>query len=300
MRRIPLKPLRAALLLACAAAACGRAVEHDPSRLAAADTVPAAAGPATVLVTSDTMTIGGIDTLDVPTITTTTDTVPADPDPNPDAEPRPGAVGCRRAGTQPPPGAKIVDGVRAGARFSCVLREGHPPVEARVDLDGSGYLAGMEISAPGWTRPWSQLLAAESIEPRRPYVEALDYDDDGWADLRTIEWTGATGNVGYHVFRFDPTRRRFARDSVLSALAGADPLPGRPCARGYMKNGGRSYDMATICRERGRWVEVESESQSNPEGKPFFVRERRMRRGGRMVVVETDTLTADEVWGVQR
>ncbi len=285
--------LRAALLVACAAAACGRAAEHAPSRLTAADSV------AGVLVTADTMTIGGTDTFAVPTATTTIDTTQGDPDPAPDTEPRPGAVGCRRARTQPPPGAPFVDGVRAGARFSCILRAGHPPVEARVDVDQSGYLAGMEISAPGWTRPWSQSLAAESIEERGPYVEALDYDNDGWADLRTIEWTGATGNVGYHVFRFDPARRRFARDSVLSALAGADPLPGRPCVGGYMKNGGRTYDTSTLCLERGRWVEVASESQDYVPGKPLFLRVSRERRGGRMVVVRTDTLTNDEVWGVQ-
>jgi hypothetical protein len=285
VKRIP-RPI-GALLLACAAAACGRAAEHAPSRLAA-DTVV----PATVRVSADTMTISSGDPLAVPTVTLRES-------PDPDPEPRPGAVGCRRAGTRPPPNAGIVDGVRAGARFSCVLREGHPPVEARVDVDGSGYLAGMEISASTWTRPWSQSLAAESIEERTPYVEALDYDNDGWADLRTIEWTGATGNIGYHVFRFHPDRHRFERDSVLSALSGADPLPGRPCARGYVKNGGRSYDTRTLCRERGRWVEVASESRDNPDGKPFYVHVSRERRGGRMVVVRTDTLTANEVWGYQ-
>src|SRR5688500_7518100 len=108
-----MKPLRAALLLAFAAAACGPMVEGgDPPRLAAADTIVAAVDPANVVVTSDTMTIGGGDTVTTATVTDTT--IQDDPDP----EPRPGVVGCRRAGTQPPRDAKTVDDVLVSARFS--------------------------------------------------------------------------------------------------------------------------------------------------------------------------------------
>jgi hypothetical protein len=283
--------LRAALLLACAAAACGRARAHDPSRAAAADTTPV---PRVDTVRADTT---------VATTTTTTDTTNGVAEPEPEPEPRPGAIGCRRTDApRPVPGSEIVQDLRGGARFTCVLREGHPPVEARVDADEFSHVVGARISASTWERPWSQSLAAEATE--RPYVgaavlEAIDYDKDGWGDLRILDWTGATGNVGYHVFRFDPRRERFVRDSVLSATAGADTLPGPPCVQGFQKNGGRAYDLWTICLERGRWETVMTETQERLPGKPLFLRQRRERRGGRMVVVRSDTLTEAAVWDNQ-
>jgi hypothetical protein len=283
-----------AILLACAAAACGRVVGNDPSRPAAADTI-VVPGVDTVWAVTDS---AGAAT-DTITTATVVDTTYGLPDPEP--EPRPGAIGCRRTDTpRPVPETAIVQDIRGGARFSCVLREGHPPVEARVDADDEwGFVEGARISAPAWERPWSQALAAEAID--RPYVgspvlEAIDFDKDGWGDLRMREWSGATGNRKYHVFRFDPRRQRFARDSALSETVGLDTLPGPPCVRGYYHGGGRAYDLWTTCLERGRWVDVMSESQSDSPGKPFFVRQRKERRGGRMVVVRTDTLTGDQVW----
>jgi hypothetical protein len=192
--------------------------------------------------------------------------------------------------------------LRGGARFSCVLREGHPPIEARVDADENSFVEGARISASTWERPWSQTLVAWATD--RPYIgapvlEAIDYDKDGWGDLRILDWTGATGNIGYHVFRFDPRRERFVRDSVLSATAGADTLPGPPCVQGFHKNGGRTYDLWTICLERGRWETVMKQTQDRLPGKRLFLLQRRERRGGRMVVVRSDTLTEDDVWDHQ-
>jgi hypothetical protein len=280
--------LRAALLLACAAAACDRATEHDPSRLAAADTTP----------------VLRVDTVREDTTvatTTTTDTTNAVAEPKPGL--RPGAMGCRRTDRpRPVPDSVTVQDLRGGARFTCVLREGHPPIEARVDADEFGSVVGARISASTWERPWSQALAAWATE--RPYkgaavLEAIDYDKDGWGDLRMLDWTGATGNIGYHVFRFDPRRERFVRDSVLSATDDAEPLPGPPCVQGFQKNGGRTYDLWTICLERGRWETVMKETQARIPGKPLFLRQRRERRGGRMVVVRSDTRTEAEVWDNQ-
>jgi len=279
--------LMAALLLA---ASC-RVAEHDPARVAAADTIPIARTDTVWLMTDSaaaTVTI------------TTTDTTPPEPPARP--ERRPGAIGCTRTDApRPIPDSAIVQDLRGGARFTCVLREGHPPVEAIVDADDEfGFVEGARVSAPAWERPWSQSLAAESVDrPYRgvPVLDAIDYDRDGWGELRLREWSGATGNQKFHVFRFDPRRQRFARDSALSETISPDTLPGpRPCVRGHYHAGGRAYDTWTLCRERGRWVETMSESQFNPRGTEIFIRQRKERRGGRMVVVLTDTLTADEAW----
>jgi hypothetical protein len=284
--------LRAAFLLACAAAACGRAAEHDPARLAAPDTTPVA-GVATVWIREDTNV--------ATTTTTTTDTTNDVSAPEPEL--RPGAIGCRRTDTpRPVPDSEVVEDLRGGARFSCVLRKGRPPIEARADADQDGFVVGVRITASTWERPWSQALDAWSTG--RPYIgadvlEVIDYDKDGWGDLRMLDWTGATGNRGYQIFRFDPRRERFVRDSVLSATDGADTLPGPPCVQGFRKNGGRRYDLWTICLERGRWEMVMKETQDYIPGKPLFLLQRRERRGGRMVVVRSDTLTEDDVWDHQ-
>lgn len=252
--------------------------------MAAADTVPVARAE-TVWTRQDT--------------TGFTDTTRAPSEP----ELRPGAIGCRRTDApRPVPDSATVQDLRGGARFSCVLREGRPPIEARVDADEYSFVAGARISASTWKRPWSQSLAAEAVD--RPYLgaavlEAIDYDKDGWGDLRILDWTGATGNIKYHVFRFDPRRERFVRDSVLSETVGAEPLPGPPCVQGFQKNGGRTYDLWTICLERGRWETTMAETQDRLPGTPLFLRQRRERRGGRMVVVRSDTLTEDDVWDHQ-
>lgn len=116
--------LRAALLLSCAAAACGRAMEPYPSRLAMTDTTRV-----------DTV-VPRVDTILTAVTTDSTHDVY-----EPEPEPRPGAIGCRRTDTpRPVPDSAIVQDLRGGARFACVLREGHPPIEARVDADESGYV----------------------------------------------------------------------------------------------------------------------------------------------------------------
>lgn len=262
------------------ASACGRAEPDAPaSRRPGIDTVP----------------VAGTDTVFANTRLRRT-AVPAAVDTT-----RSGAVGCQRTDTpRPVPDSVLVQDLRGGARLTCVLRRGHPPVQAWVDTeDDYGWVVGVRVSAPDWPQPWSQSIAAEaegSLYRGVPVLEAIDYDRDGWADLRTQQWAGATGNVKYHVFRFDPRRQRFARDSVLSETISADTLPGPPCVRGHYHAGGRSYSTWTICLEQGRWVEVASESQFLADGQRLFVRERSARRGGRMVVIHTDTLTPDEVW----
>lgn len=212
-----------------------------------------------------------------------------------------GTIGCTRTDTPPPsPASETMQDLRGGARFTCVIHAGSPPVEVQVKADDqTGYVDDLTISAPGWTPAWSQSLDAEAeagIYKTEPALAAIDYDRDGWGELRTQVAAGATGNTSYHIFRFDPQRQRFARDSVLSETSTADTVPGRPCVRGYMDAGGGSWSKWMICRESGQWVDTESESQSNPRGQSIYIRERMERRNGRMVVVKTDTLTEAEAW----
>ncbi len=240
-----------------------------------------------------------VDSTAVAPVTPTADTTPATA--SRASAPRPGAIGCRRTDApRPAPDSAVTQDLRGGARFTCVLREGQPPVEAQVDTDDEvGWVQGFRVNASAWTPAWSQALPAQAeggLYKGAPVLQAIDYDRDGWAELRTQEWAGATGNVKYHVYRFDPARQRFARDSVLSEAITPDTLPGRPCVRSSYDGGGAVYSSWTICREGGRWVDVESVSQQNTPGQPFYVRQRSERRSGRMVVVRTDTLTEEQAW----
>jgi len=270
---------RSSAILLLLAAACGRAVEHDPARLAAADTMP----------------VAGVDTVwstDSPASAAPAEAPRIDPEP----EPRPGAIGCTRVDPPPSTAPTPPHGYRRlPARFSCVVREGRAPMEARVDVDPAyGYAIRVRMPDPGDARRWTEVLdtAAES-QPWHdgyPVVEAVDFDQDGWGDLKLMEYWGATGNLKYHVWRFDPRRVRFVADSVLSDTRNPAPLPGRPpCVRGSSHGGGVWRDTWKMCLRDGTWIDVESESQYVPQGKPFLVRERRERRGGRMVVIHADT-----------
>ncbi len=278
-----------ALPLLLAAAACGRMTDRgDPPRLAATaavDTNPP--------VLTDSMTIAGVDTVYL------TDSLasptPADT-PRVDPKPEPGAIGCTRV--DPPPSATETPTRgyrRLPARFSCVLRERSAPMEARVELDPAyGYAIRVRMPRPGDPARWTEVLdtAAESgpYHDGYPVVEAVDFDQDGWGELKLMEWWGATGNQKFHVWRFDPQRARFVPDSVLTETISPQPLPGKPaCVRGHYHGGGATSDTWTICRERGRWVKTSSESRYVPDGKPLLVHERSERRRGRMVVVSSDT-----------
>jgi hypothetical protein len=287
-----------AILFLFATAACGpMANGGDPPRLAATaavDTNPP--------VMTDSMVVAGVDTVyltDSLASPAAADAPRVDPEP----EPRPGAIGCTRV--DPPPSAAETPTRgyrRLPARFSCVIREGSAAMEARVELDPvQGYAFRVRMPRPSDPARWTEVLdtAAES-EPYHdgyPVVEAVDFDQDGWGELKLMEWWGATGNLKFHVWRFDPRHARFVPDSVLSETISPHPLPGKPaCVRGHSHGGGATSSTWTICRERGRWVETDSERQHSPEGKPYFLRVRQERRNGTMMIVHTDTLTPDEAW----
>jgi len=271
------------------AAACGPMTDDGaPPRLAATaavDTNPP--------VLTDSMTVAGVDTVYLAdSLVAATSAEP----PRGDPAPRPGAIGCTRVDPAPSTLPTPPSGYRRlPARFSCVVREGRPAMEARVELDRFyGYALKVRMPRPGDPGRWAVVLdtAAESgpYHDGYPVVEAVDFDGDGWGELKLMEWWGATGNQKFHVWRFDPRRARFVPDSVLTETISPRPIPDEPgCVRGHYHGGGATSDSWTICRERGRWVKTSSESRYVPDGKPLLVHERRERRGGRMVIVSSDT-----------
>ncbi len=280
----------ALLLLACAA--CGPLVgdgdgapASEPDRAASAFAIP----------TRDTV----VTPPDPPRAIARADPPPRDTL----AEPPTDSIGCWRMSPDRPGAdtAYTVD-LRGGVRFSCVLRAGRRPASVVLEASEDGYPRALRIAFPARNPRWTQVLDATAEErPYRgaPVLEALDYDGDGWADLRTLQTWGATGNRMHHVWLFDPRRERFERNALLSdSMGGAEPvLPrrGEPCVRDHWNGGhaGLIHGWRRACRRAGRWVAVEGETQDHLSG-DRYVRVRQERRGGRMTVVRTDTLTRDQ------
>lgn len=215
-------------------------------------------------------------------------------------------VGCRRTDRPPPvvPGDTMMpdhaEDIRRGARFLCTLRRGLPPV--RVVLVGDslwGIARAVEVYARRESARPAQVLEMEALDrpPRGgEFFQGVDLNRDGWMDLKVMIWQGATGNVGFDVFMYDPARRRFARSAVLSGESGVYPVRGRPCVETHWDfgNAGRNYSLAEYCWSRGTWFLVRTEVQEfvgRPGVEPrLYERTVEERRGSGPRVFRVDTL----------
>lgn len=209
------------------------------------------------------------------------------------------AIGCRRVTPRTPvPDTVYTEDLRGGVRFSCTLRPGQPPVDAFLDADTGGWPTALRITfPPGSPRP-TQVMAftgEEGPPPREsPILEAVDYDADGWGDLRTPRMWGHTGNLAYHVWIYDPARREFVRNAVLSdSTMNPEPIPGRPaCVRTWSTGGGGIHGRSIVCADGGgAWKEMEVEAQYPVDGEPRrLLRDFLQRHGDTLILVRRDTI----------
>ena len=179
--------------------------------------------------------------------------------------------------------------------YRCTLRSGEPPVMVSLVFDSAARTVDrLELRRQGDSIPFQVL--GESQEETAPDgvfpLGARDFDADGRLELTLLSMWGATGNTLHHVWRWEPARRAFAYDSTISALASPVPIAGRPCVRSRQKGGhaGLIYGEVELCRERGRWVTAREESQDWDEPLGAYVKVRRERRGGALVVAGVDTV----------
>ena len=107
--------------------------------------------------------------------------------------------------------------------FTFMIHSSLPPFRfhliRRTNQDWQ-VICAIEISRGSDSRPW-QILTNETQEPRLGDTKPLTLEDanfDGYQDLMTINWAGATGNTGYLFWLFNTNRQRFEFNVQLSEL----------------------------------------------------------------------------------
>jgi hypothetical protein len=180
--------------------------------------------------------------------------------------------------------------MQRGVTLRCPLRRNGP--EVRLVVRGeSAVPTAVAVYSPADASAPLQTLAFENDEGAyegSPLVVGRDLDGDGWTDLSVMTWYGSGGAM-YEIFRYDPRRRRFARDDEMAGVGNVRPLEGRPgCVRTSWASGAFEGTSTESCRVNGVWTDVKTEetvSLSNG----FGVHTVRELRGGKLVVVRVDT-----------
>lgn len=213
-------------------------------------------------------------------------------------------IGCRRTNRPLPPAPadtgwrRYSDDITNHPTYSCTLRRGRAPVRIVLTADPRhGQPVSLRIHSARGGSPM-QVLAIDDAASPPPrggeFFRAVDLNRDGWLDLQVLVMAGATGNEMFDVFLYQPSRGRFARDTVLSGNA-PRPVAARPCVTTHWHMGGGVYSDGEYCWRAGRWVLIRTEEADllypPGAGLPRQTRTIRERRGGRLRIVRADTVT---------
>lgn len=186
-----------------------------------------------------------------------------------------------------------------GVTVPCALRQDGPEVRLVV-LGEYGIPMAVDVHAPATAARATQRLFMEENDQRAyegsGLVEGEDLNRDGWTDLKMETWSGS-GGIFYDVFMYDPARRRFAKDSVLSGGGGAFPLErAGTCVGTSHRSGVGNWVHDDYCWRGGRWVHVvqrQQERLGDLSARTRYVLTVREPRRGRMVTVSVDTSNVD-------
>ena len=189
----------------------------------------------------------------------------------------------------------VVQNVRAGRNYTCVLHAGGDPVRVALIPDSAAnIISRIELRRGDEATAFQTLTEGQTESPYRgaEVFSARDLDGDGYLDLLLLNSWGATGNAFYNVWRWNATLGYFAFDSTLSAVSDPKPVAGRPCVTSRSSGGGADahYAETTLCLEQQRWVETAVENRDWLEDAHAYRRTVRERRSGSMVVTRVDTV----------
>ena len=276
---LPIVALPALAIAVVAVGGCGRGAEPPARTVAASPPASPAAAPAAVAAPDTVLRW---------------------------REPREPYDRCRRAdgSDQRPPmenpeGSVGHEDLSHGLAFLCTLRDGHP---ARLVLQGdaSGIPTTVLIYDPPAAAAPSDTLSIgdEPGDAEPPYaggtiLEGEDLNGDGWADVRVMTYFGSGGRM-FDVFRYDPRRGRFEKDTVLNGRGNFRHVAGTSCARSSWKTSAADHSWMEWCWRGGRWVPTQAESWDrsfalSTREVTVTIHERQAYRGGRMRVVSADT-----------
>lgn len=135
-----------------------------------------------------------------------------------------------------------------------------PPFEFRLFGGPYGSIGRIEMRAPGSERvslPWleDQPVGGGPNRTATPGLVAEDLNFDGYRDLLSVIWAGATGNAGYAVWIYEPRAGRFVPCPGLWGTSNPVPRPSHKVVTTFNRGGMVGLECAS---RTFRWIDGEA------------------------------------------
>lgn len=171
-----------------------------------------------------------------------------------------------------------------------IIHPGVPEYTFKPVFDTEGFVKEIEVYRGASGQPVQRLNECEADEPPPESTQWIKTDDlnfDGFRDLLLRRFAGATGNLGYCLWLFEPKSNRFeyVRDFILENYS-LHPA-NKTLTMG--SNGGLAgmvHDKSTLRFEAGRPVTLSREHQGWDAVKCGFRTEWFERAGGKLTLVK--------------
>jgi uncharacterized protein len=156
----------------------------------------------------------------------------------------------------------------------------------------------IEVYKAGQASPFQILDARmdESPYQNAEYFQAEDINFDGYNDVKLLIMWGATGNLIYDYYIFDPTTEKFAFSKPVSDLLNPVPNPTSKELEVYWNGGmaGNVYTRQRFKYEGQKPVLIWQEDQDWDKGKKAFIKTVKERKNNEMTITETQEIPAPE------
>jgi hypothetical protein len=135
-------------------------------------------------------------------------------------------------------------------------------------------------------------LVVEKYDTESPfrgsdYFDVADINFDGYKDIRLLQWWGATGNINYIWWIFNPLNNKFVKRDDLSDLTNPTlhPVTETITTSGAGGMAGKIYSQSTYkFDQKGRLLLIRNEFQDWDNSRKCFIRTVKERKNGKMVV----------------
>lgn len=177
-----------------------------------------------------------------------------------------------------------------GAEYHCVIGQTVPAV--RLVLFGDTTIPSLDSIAvlpdSSGVLPLQVLpLVGDMPDPwNSDLIRMLDLDADSYNDLLVGASWGATGNVRYQVWRFNPVAHRFVFDSELSRESNPAPVPGVACVHTSGNSSALDDERTLRCLRDGHWVADSIETNTWDRTAHIVIHEISVRQGNSLVVMK--------------
>jgi len=199
----------------------------------------------------------------------------------------------------------LVADLSKGATFQFVIHRDLPAYTFRLAGDSEfKTIDHIEVFRNSETHSVQTLdeCKMEEQPPRREkWLKAEDFNFDGYEDLAMLSAWGATGNLSYCIWLFDPVSGQFVYSHNFSDLGRYQLHPASKTITTTSVAGmaGAIHVFCTYQVVDNRPLLVEEERQSWDDEACALLKVIRKRRNGKLVVVTREHVQPDEPWPCQ-